>query len=92
MIIAARETCTNLLSKNNLVENATTWKAFSYAPSQKKYEGNEAIAVLMYKHLIEALNLSALYKKYQETMLHDESITFVETQKKGEILELIKRK
>jgi hypothetical protein len=92
IFVTVRESCTLLLSKNNLVDNSTTWKSFSYAPNQKKYEGYEAIAVLMYKQLIKSLNLSALYQKYQETMLHEESLTFVQTQKKGEILEQIKRK
>jgi hypothetical protein len=92
IFLAARDNCTMLLSKNNLVENETDWKSFSYAPSQKRYEGNEAIAVLMYKHLIDLLNLSALYQKYQKTILHDESITFVEEHKKDEILEQMKRK
>jgi len=90
--LIVRDKCTKILLKNNLVENNNVWKRFLYTANGKSYDGNKAIAVLVYKSLVDSFNLLNSFNKYQELTIKDESIAFVEKNKKDEIFEQLKRK
>ena len=91
VFVESRNSCTTILSKNNLIDDESNWKPFSYTPINRKYEDNKAIAVLIYKHLIESLDLSAKYQKYQKTTLQEEGKNFIEEYKKHDILKQVNR-
>lgn len=80
------------MKKNELVANINEWKPFTYAPINHKYDGNRAIAVLIYIHLIDILNLQKSFDKYKDTILNEQCSDFIESNYKEDILEKLKRK
>lgn len=89
--IDVRDLCTKVLKKNNLVEDDDKWKRFSYSSIGKKYIGSEAIAVLVYENLIKSFKLDNTFSKYRQSILKNECSTFVEINKKEDILNQMSR-
>lgn len=90
-ILLIRDICTKILSENGLVEEGEIWKEFVYTPIEdmKTYTGIEAIAIFMYRNLVNSLELS-----YKFNTLHSEEMykSAIKDIKKKESIELIKRK
>lgn len=90
--LSARDAATQVLKKNELVANINVWKPFTYTPINHKYEGNKAIAVLMYIHLIDILNFQKSFDKYKDTILNEQCSNFIKSNSKEDILKKLKRK
>lgn len=83
VFLSVRNKCTEILKKNNLVDEDDKWKAFSY---RKRYKNDQAIAVFVYATLIEYLNL-----KGAELSINEKSKQFIKDYQEDEIFKLMKR-
>lgn len=91
LIVEARNKCTDELLQHQLADEQGKWKLFSYKPFTNSYKNNEAIAVLMYKKLINSLELSKNYEKYYRTKLQDKGSAHLESFKQNEIHQEMQR-
>lgn len=71
--LSVRELCNEELKeakKYNLVEEDGKWREFSYIVGDKRYVGSEAIACLVYKNLIESLDLKEKFIMYEQATVN----------------------
>lgn len=91
LIVETRNKCTDELLKHQLADELGNWKSFSYKPFTNQYENYEAIAVLIYKNLIDSLGLSKNYEKFYRAKLQDKGSVHLETLKQNEIHQEMQR-
>ena len=85
LIVEVRDKCTDELLKHQLADEQGIWNSFSYKPFTTLYENNEAIAVFMYKYLIDSLELSNNYERYFHTKLQEKGSAHLKSLKQNKI-------
>lgn len=89
--IEAREMANEFLKNYDLVSNRSVWKEFKYTIKGKEYIGSESIVVLIYKNLIQLLNLEEKFNEYRN-IINEHVIEYTEINNEKEIEAKLLRK
>ncbi|WP_160034550.1 hypothetical protein [Paenibacillus sp. An7] len=92
LFLEVRDKATETLKEVGLVKDTGEWKSFDYTINGQRYTESAAICVLMYKCLIDALNLEQQFNKLKILDIEGESLKYLEINQKDKIQNKIARK